>query len=110
MASEVSVQHKLLSWLFCRQELRGELILEDEHNLKRKILQGNWSLAKDKASIHANMEKVQTYEEAFAKIQAATGISDIDELASLRQLRSGAQSPKPPALSAGCLPPCALRA
>ena len=26
------------------------------------------------------MEKVQTYEEAFAKIQAATGISDIDEL------------------------------
>ena len=26
------------------------------------------------------MEKVQSYEEAFAKIQAATGISDIDEL------------------------------
>merc|ERR1712070_1344614 len=27
-----------------------------------------------------NVEKVQVYEEAFAKIQAATGISDIDEL------------------------------
>ena len=37
-------------------------------------------IAKDKASIHASMEKVQSYEEAFAKIQAATGISDIDEL------------------------------
>merc|ERR1712036_36543 len=27
-----------------------------------------------------NVEKVQVYEEAFAKMQAATGISDIDEL------------------------------
>ena len=30
---------------------------------------------KDKAAIHSGMEKVQTYEEAFAKIQAATGAS-----------------------------------
>ena len=44
------------------------------------MLRGNWGIAKDKASIHASMEKVQSYEEAFAKIQAATGISDIDEL------------------------------
>ena len=37
-------------------------------------------LAKDKASIHAGMEKVQSYEEAFAQIQKATQITDIDEL------------------------------
>ena len=49
-------------------------------SLKKKVLRGNWGIAKDKASIHASMEKVQSYEEAFAKIQAATGISDIDEL------------------------------
>ena len=47
------------------------------------MLRGNWGIAKDKASIHASMEKVQSYEEAFAKIQAATGISDIDQLVRL---------------------------
>ena len=62
------------------QEHRGEMSIEDEQKLKKKVLKGNWGIAKDKASIHASMEKVQSYEEAFAKIQAATGISDIDEL------------------------------
>ena len=62
------------------QEHRGEMTIEEEQKLKKKVLKGNWGIAKDKASIHASMEKVQSYEEAFAKIQAATGISDIDEL------------------------------
>merc|ERR1719262_466567 len=62
------------------QEHRGEMTVEQEQSLKKKVLRGNWGIAKDKASIHASMEKVQSYEEAFAKIQAATGISDIDEL------------------------------
>ncbi|KAL1504879.1 hypothetical protein AB1Y20_008649 [Prymnesium parvum] len=61
-------------------EHRGDMTVEQETNLKKKVLRGNWGIAKDKASIHASMEKVQSYEEAFAKIQAATGISDIDEL------------------------------
>jgi len=61
-------------------EHRGEMTVEQEASLKKKVLRGNWGIAKDKASIHASMEKVQSYEEAFAKIQAATGISDIDEL------------------------------
>ena len=56
------------------------MTVEQEASLKKKVLRGNWGIAKDKASIHASMEKVQSYEEAFAKIQAATGISDIDEL------------------------------
>jgi len=63
-----------------QQEHRGEMTVEQEQSLKKKVLRGNWGIAKDKASIHASMEKVQSYEEAFAKIQAATGISDIDEL------------------------------
>ena len=69
-----------LSPLGGAQEHRGEMSIEDEQKLKKKVLKGNWGIAKDKASIHASMEKVQSYEEAFAKIQAATGISDIDEL------------------------------
>ena len=37
-------------------------------------------ISKDKAAQQAVLQKVQSYEEAFAKIQASTGISDIDEL------------------------------
>merc|ERR1719453_764882 len=59
---------------------RGEMSIEDEQNLKKHVVKGHWSLAKDKASIHAGMEKVQSYEEAFTQIQRATGISDIDTL------------------------------
>jgi len=59
---------------------RGEMSMEDEAHLKRSVVKGHWGLAKDKASIHAGMEKVQSYEEAFTQIQRATQISDIDAL------------------------------
>merc|ERR1719478_1438760 len=59
---------------------RGDMTMEDEQVLKKHVVKGHWSLAKDKASIHAGMERVQSYEEAFTKIQRATGISDIDTL------------------------------
>merc|ERR1719171_2676615 len=59
---------------------RGDMSMEDEAHLKRSVVKGHWGLAKDKASIHAGMEKVQSYEEAFTQIQRATQISDIDEL------------------------------
>ena len=62
------------------EETRGQMSKDDEQELKKVVTKGHWNLAKDKAAIHSGMEKVQTYEEAFAKIQAATGISDIDEL------------------------------
>jgi len=54
--------------------------LEEETKLRKKVIKGNWSIAKDKAHQQVSMEKVQSYGEAFAKIQEATGISDIDEL------------------------------
>jgi hypothetical protein len=56
------------------------MTMEDEQTLKKHVVKGHWSLAKDKASIHAGMERVQSYEEAFTQIQRATGISDIDTL------------------------------
>lgn len=61
-------------------EQRGEMSVEDEKELKKMVTKGHWGLAKDKASIHMGLEKVQTFEEAFAKIQASTGISDIEQL------------------------------
>merc|ERR1739847_157482 len=67
-------RHKLLD------DQQGDMSAEDEGRLKKKVAKSAWSVAKDKASMHMNLEKVQVYEEAFAKMQAATGISDIDEL------------------------------
>eukprot|EP00232_Nephroselmis_pyriformis_P003386 CAMPEP_0182912456 /NCGR_PEP_ID=MMETSP0034_2-20130328/37522_1 /TAXON_ID=156128 /ORGANISM="Nephroselmis pyriformis, Strain CCMP717" /LENGTH=532 /DNA_ID=CAMNT_0025049131 /DNA_START=62 /DNA_END=1660 /DNA_ORIENTATION=- len=59
---------------------RGDMSVEEETKLRKKVIKGNWNIAKDKASQAVSMEKVQSYGEAFAKIQAATGITDIDEL------------------------------
>jgi len=54
--------------------------LELESQLRKRVTQGAWGIASDKANIHLSMEKVQAYEEAFAKIQKATKITDIDAL------------------------------
>jgi hypothetical protein len=54
--------------------------LAEEQKLRNRVTKGAWGIAKDKASIHLSMEKVQSYEEAFAKIQKATKITDIDQL------------------------------
>ncbi|CAE8643393.1 unnamed protein product [Polarella glacialis] len=51
---------------------------EDKH--RKKITRNAWDTAKSLVTITANQEKVSSYEEAFARIQAATGICDIDEL------------------------------
>lgn len=63
-----------------QQENKGEMSPDAEDKMKKKVTKSAWGIAKDKAGMNVNQEKVQTYEEAFAKIQAATGISDIDEL------------------------------
>jgi len=67
-------RHKML------EDQQGDMNQEDERGMKKKVAKSAWNVAKDKASMHMNIEKVQVYEEAFAKMQAATGISDIDEL------------------------------
>jgi uncharacterized phage infection (PIP) family protein YhgE len=53
---------------------------EEEQKLRNRVTYKNLGIQKDKANIHLSMEKVQSYEEAFAKIQKATKITDIDEL------------------------------
>mmetsp|Transcript_55711 Transcript_55711/g.154330 ORF Transcript_55711/g.154330 Transcript_55711/m.154330 type:complete len:404 (-) Transcript_55711:88-1299(-) len=59
---------------------RGDLTIQEEKNLKKKIAQGAWMIGKDKAQIQVSQDKVASYEEAFSRIQSATGINDIDEL------------------------------
>uniref|UniRef100_A0A6T1AB17 ODAD1 central coiled coil region domain-containing protein n=1 Tax=Alexandrium monilatum TaxID=311494 RepID=A0A6T1AB17_9DINO len=55
-------------------------LTKDEDKLKKKITRNGWDSANSLVTITANQEKVASYEEAFARIQAATGICDIDEL------------------------------
>ena len=62
------------------EEKRIEMAAEEEQKIRKRVIKGNWSLAKDKAAHKATLNKVQSYAEAFNKIQQATGISDIDEL------------------------------
>jgi len=52
----------------------------DEKKLKRRVSEGSWGIQNNRQNILDSMEKVQNYEEAFAKIQKATAITDIDEL------------------------------
>ena len=44
------------------------------------MTKGNWSQAKEKAAQKASLDRVQSFEEAFQQIKAATGIDNIDEL------------------------------
>merc|ERR1712112_388296 len=69
-----------LSERFEQHTTRGDLTIQDESKLKHKVTKNGWATSKDKVGVNVNLEKVQTYEEAFAKIQAATGICDIDDL------------------------------
>ncbi|CAD7946037.1 unnamed protein product [Amoebophrya sp. A120] len=62
------------------EEHKGDLSADEEDKLKKKVTKNAWMIAKGKVAQSANTERITVYEEAFAKIQAATGISDIDDL------------------------------
>lgn len=53
---------------------------ESDDKLKKRANKGAWGAAKEKVDVQVSVERVQNFEEAFLKIKAATGISDIDEL------------------------------
>ena len=55
-------------------------VLEDRVNRTSMKTKNNWSSQKDKAQTAVCLEKAESYEEAFAKIEAATGISDTQYL------------------------------
>jgi len=70
---------------FMRTKVRGikeesETVVKDEDKHRKKITKNAWDTAKSLVTITTNQEKVASFEEAFARIQAATGICDIDQL------------------------------
>lgn len=58
----------------------GDLTLEEELEMKKKIQKGTWGVAKEKVHVQVSIERVQNFEEAFQKIKAATRIDDLEEL------------------------------
>ncbi|CAD7975422.1 unnamed protein product [Amoebophrya sp. A25] len=62
------------------EEHKGDMSADEEDKMKKKVTKNAWMIAKGKVAQSANTERITVYEEAFAKIQAATGISDIDDL------------------------------
>lgn len=68
---------------FMRTKVRGnkedgEGKEEDKH--KKKITKHTWHTTESLVTMTSNQDKVASYEEAFSRIQAATGICDIDQL------------------------------
>jgi len=82
MAELGRLEHKRTAAAERNEAGRGDMTVEDEQKLKKKVNKGAWGMAKDKVNIQVSIEKVQNFEEAFNKIKAATGISDIEELVS----------------------------
>jgi uncharacterized protein (DUF3084 family) len=60
--------------------MTGRITADEEGSLRNKLAKGNWSQAKEKAAQKASLDRVQSFEEAFQQIKAATGIDNIDEL------------------------------
>ena len=72
----------LRCYLSARFILAGDMTIDEENKLKKRVVKGNWGIAKDKAAQQVSLEKVQSYEEAFERIKEATGITEIDDLVS----------------------------
>ncbi len=53
---------------------------EDSRGKKQGMRTQQWTASKEKVQTTVSLEKVESYEEAFAKVEAATGIHDIDVL------------------------------
>ena len=61
-------------------DIRRDNILSQRDAVQSEIAKSKWSIGKDKIHTALSLEKVKEYEEAFKKIQNATGIKDIETL------------------------------
>uniref|UniRef100_A0A7S4P372 ODAD1 central coiled coil region domain-containing protein n=1 Tax=Guillardia theta TaxID=55529 RepID=A0A7S4P372_GUITH len=57
----------------------GSMTAEQEEDLRRKVVKGKWQLAKEKAMTDLLKEQAQSFEEAFEKLQSATGYAKIED-------------------------------
>jgi len=60
----------------------GNMTAEQEEDLQKKVVKGKWQLAKEKAMTDLLKEQALSFEEAFEKLQAATGFAKIEDFVS----------------------------
>ena len=58
----------------------GSMTSEEEEVMKNKLKKQVWSIAAEKSDTKHSEERIQSFEEAFARIKAATNFQDIEEL------------------------------
>ena len=60
----------------------GNMTAEQEEDLQKKVVMGKWQLAKEKAMTDLLKEQALSFEEAFEKLQVATGFAKIEDFVS----------------------------
>jgi len=60
----------------------GNMTAEQEEDLQKKVVKGKWQLAKEKAMTDLLKEQALNFEEAFEKLQTATGFAKIEDFVS----------------------------
>jgi len=63
-----------------QSDKRGQLSMEQEKSLRKNVLKGNWGIAKDKARHQSQQERLQEYEETFARIKESVLGHGIEEV------------------------------
>jgi len=81
IANDKSMKEYMKNMVRAAKAPQGDGAKEDNRERKR-MTKNAWDTVKSVATASASAEKVTTYEEAFARIQAATGICDLEELVS----------------------------
>lgn len=59
---------------------RGSLTITEEQELKERARRGERDLARDRSRMLEETERASSFEEAFSKIRAATGIDNVEDL------------------------------
>merc|ERR1711920_354714 len=63
-----------------KDDKAGDMSASQEDKHRKKITKNAWDTAKSLVTWGSTQERIGSHEEAFSRIQAATGICDIDEL------------------------------
>ena len=60
------------------EDHRGQMTLDEEKALKKKVRAGGWQLGAQKAQVQEKKDQNESYEEMFLRIRQATKITDIE--------------------------------
>mmetsp|Transcript_35902 Transcript_35902/g.88341 ORF Transcript_35902/g.88341 Transcript_35902/m.88341 type:complete len:644 (+) Transcript_35902:28-1959(+) len=77
-----SMEERLSKGEFDMPNHMGNMTAEQEEDLQKKVVKGKWQLAKEKAMTDLLKDQALSFEEAFEKLQVATGFAKIEDFVS----------------------------